>query len=431
MQLNKRIFIGLTEISGYYSGLADGFEKLGIEFTIVGPSIHKFKYNHSKAKTSPFVKIYSYFARKFSKVNKLSPLGLILFTPVVISRFILFVWALFSHDVFIFSFGESFFKGYDLPILKYLGKKIIFNVGHGSEARPPYMNGAFLGPTGLHLDAKKLNKLTGKKKKNIFKIEQYADVIISNPTSSQFLERKFVNWFSIGVPFQKELASKSKDNSNKKIRILHSPSNPLTKGTPEIFKIINSLKEDNYDIEFINVTGVQHSVVMEELSKCDIVIDQMYSDTYMAGLATEAAWMSKPVIVGGFGWEYLNSIIPLDCRPPTIAVNPDQVKSKLIELMEASSKCREVGMSCRDFVEKKWDSKLVAGRYIQLIEGEIPEEWIVNPLDIDYFWGCGLTQGMVLENIKKLVAAYGFTSLQVSHNKNLLKKIILHIEKYA
>ena len=40
--------------------------------------------------------------------------------------------------------------------------------------------------------------------------------------------------------------------------------------------------------------------ILAELARCDFVIDQLYSDYPLPGLATEAAWFGKPTVVGGY-----------------------------------------------------------------------------------------------------------------------------------
>jgi len=47
--------------------------------------------------------------------------------------------------------------------------------------------------------------------------------------------------------------------------------------------------------------------VLEELGKCDFVIDQAFADYGMAGFATEAAWFGKTAVVGGYQSELWQS----------------------------------------------------------------------------------------------------------------------------
>ena len=90
--------------------------------------------------------------------------------------------------------------------------------------------------------------------------------------------------------------------TKKKFRILHAPSNPNFKGTEEIRDTIKCLKNENIDFEYIEITNASNEKVLAELNACDLVIDQLYSDTPMATLAAEAAsWVSQQL------WEVMGS----------------------------------------------------------------------------------------------------------------------------
>ena len=68
--------------------------------------------------------------------------------------------AIFKYDIFIFGFGQSLLRSnLDLPILKLFGKKIISNLCHGSEARPPYIDGAIHSRYGKKLSLREIAKL--------------------------------------------------------------------------------------------------------------------------------------------------------------------------------------------------------------------------------------------------------------------------------
>lgn len=51
----KRIFIGMTEIAGYYGQLAKGLLKRGYAVTFVGGNSHPFGYEQSKEKQPWFI----------------------------------------------------------------------------------------------------------------------------------------------------------------------------------------------------------------------------------------------------------------------------------------------------------------------------------------------------------------------------------------
>ena len=92
----------------------------------------------------------------------------------------------------------SFFSLRELPLLRLLGKRIVF-VLHGTDARPPYMDGADMAASA-HRSISDCAALTALKKKKIRRIEQHADVVLCHPLYSHFLERPYVRALSIGMP---------------------------------------------------------------------------------------------------------------------------------------------------------------------------------------------------------------------------------------
>ena len=66
----------------------------------------------------------------------------------------------------------------------------------------------------------------------------------------------------------------AKINFNKKIKIVHSPTNRLYKGTDKIIEVIDKLKKD-YNFEFLLLENKSHDEVLKIKSDCDLAIDQV------------------------------------------------------------------------------------------------------------------------------------------------------------
>ena len=79
-------------------------------------------------------------------------------------------------DVFVFGFANTFLRLAELPLLRLLRKKVIF-VLHGSDARPPYMNGA---ARRAPWNAAEVVARTRVQKLRLARIERYADAVIAN-----------------------------------------------------------------------------------------------------------------------------------------------------------------------------------------------------------------------------------------------------------
>lgn len=212
--------------------------------------------------------------------------------------------------------------------------------------------------------------------------------------------------------------------SNATIRILHSPSHPQAKGTPRIRKAIESLQQKGHNIQLVEVIGQPNSVVLQELANCDFVVDQVYSDTPMAGFATEAAWFGKPAVVGGYGWDILKKHIPEELFPPSQICHPDKLEDAIEQLVTDEAYRLKLGDKARLFVQEKWSAQRVAEKYIRLIDGDIPEEWIINPKNIVYLHGGGVPEDKVREFTRNLILSKGATALQLAGRPELERAFV-------
>jgi glycosyltransferase involved in cell wall biosynthesis len=413
MKIN-RVFLGPIEIAGYNKNLKAAFQDLGIECTFIDTRNHSFQYGGSD--TPNIIVSGKIWANKKVSLNKNILIKNFYFFISCIFSFLLFLWALYAFNVFIFS-SISFLDGPDLPILRLFNKKIIF-VFFGSESRPLYIS----NKENEHSIGKFTEQISRQKRK-LQKIEKYADVIISNPPSSQFLEKKFIQWLTIGIP-QKYTSSTDfvSVRENSKIRIFHSPSNPVLKGTEKIRKSIQALKEKGYEIEYVEVIGKQHSIVIDELKKCDFAIDQIYSDTPMATFATEAAWHGKPSVVGGYYADYILCDVSEDMIPPSLYCHPDKIQDSIERMIVDTSFRNDMGKKAMEFVQKNWSPDKIAERYLRLIKGDIPAEWYYDPNNIQYLQGGGASEQFIKEILKAIIEYSGIDSLQVSDKPNLEKR---------
>lgn len=424
--MKKRVFIGMTEIAGYYGQLAKGLRKRGYPVTFLGGNDHVFQYKQSKEDSSLFSKIYKAslsFSSRAKSVNPVSRVFCLFFSNSL--RLALFFLIALSHDIFIFGFGTSLLPcNVDLPILRILGKCIICNIAHGSDARPPYIDGSYLNDKAPYFDLDKIKEIAKKIKKRCCFIEKNSHFVIGAPLTSHFLKYKFVDWFKIGIPVTGESVVISKNKENDEIRILHSPSNPILKGTQEIEKAVACLIKKGYKVNFMKLINVPNSDVIKEILRCDFVVDQIYSDTPLATFATEAAWFGKPAIVGGYGWEILNKCIEKNLFPPSLTCCPENIEDAMERIIIDKEYREDLGARSQSFVRDFWGTDNVSGRYIRLIEGNVPCEWYADPSKFNYVYGCGLPYKTSRHLIKKMILKYGVDSLQLSDKPDLERAFV-------
>jgi len=437
---SPRIFIGFENVAGYASMLQKGFHKHGVQCDLFTRSIHKFAYQtvNQNPMVLLFQRVFQLYKKLYQSESKVVKSCGYLIDIFAITPF--FIHAIFKYDVFIFPYKACFYQflGFmDLPILKLFKKKLIF-IFHGTDARPPYINGAFLskrgiiGTTGLNLDNGKLkilHKRTQKWKNDIRTIERYADVIINNPPTSHFHEKPVVSFLRIGIPYEDKNVSSTKRNLHpEETIILHSPSNPAAKGTETIRQAIQSLKDKGHAINYIELINQPNSVVLENLAHCDFIVDQVYTTNPMPGFVTEAAAFGKPAVICGYFHHLIHKILPPHKIPPSHYLHPDEIEAAIERLIVDKAYRTGLGQQAKAFLIKHWRYDKVAQRYLRLIGDDIPDKWRYNPYDITYIHGGCLSEKNARAVIKALVRVYGKQALYLSDKPELEKQFLAFMD---
>jgi glycosyltransferase involved in cell wall biosynthesis len=422
-----RIFVGPHEVAGYYANLTKGLRSLGSDCDFVCFVPHPFGYE-GETRAPLIIRVGRWFNQFRGKKNRLFIIRLL---HALLGELLTSIWgfyAIFRYDTFIFGFGKSLLPwNIDLPILKIFRKTVVVNLAHGAEARPPVIGGGFLKPDGTNRSSNDLRILTRRNRRLVSFFLRYASVVVGAPFStSQFSEVRFINSFAIGNPFDGTVTAYEFSDTERTdslphsccVKLVHSPSYPAMKGTSVIIRAIENLKQRGHDISLVLIHGKPNSEVLYELERCDFVVDQLYSDTPMAGFATEAAWHGKPAVVGGYGLEKLRGYVPEGMWPPSKTCNPDQVEQAIEEMILDVAQRHRLGQEAQRFVREKWSAEEVAKRYLRLIKGDIPDEWWVDPLSIIYVEGTK-HEALSKESIRDVVNHFGVEALQLSHRPDL------------
>ena len=441
-----RVFLGLTEVSGFYSHLKRGFDAIGVPAELVTLSLHRFSYDDRHP--SIIVRMAQWAVeRRFSNIHSSPPVRIFWSSLAGITRVNLLVWALIRFDIFVFCCATSFFRFRELPLLKLLGKKVIYNF-HGTDGRCGFMDGfaedmfmperlregtGYIGPL-RDTDTERVKNykiaayaaLTAFRKKNVNYIDRYADVIINSPSHGQHHTRPFVQRLVIGMPYMQDAALIEKyqaSGNDAEVMILHSPSYPEGKGSPIIRKAITSLRAKGHKIRFVEITGRPNREVLELIAQCDFVIDQLFSDMAMVGFATEAAFFGKPAIVGGYYAAHQSADIVAEWIPPTLFCQPEDIEAALEKLVVNKEFRKNLGRRARDFVEARWLASRSAERMLALVQGDFPKEWLFNPANCDYILGMGMPKESVKQVMRGMLINYGIESFMLS-DKPRMEKLI-------
>jgi glycosyltransferase involved in cell wall biosynthesis len=417
-----RILIGPVEVAGVAKGLSKGLAELGVTTQLVLSIKHPFAYGGEKK--GFLLAVWQLLGQWRAAPNQPFWRKAL---AVVLHRawgFLVLCWALFAFDAFIFLYGQTLTDtGLELVILRRLGKKIVF-INVGSDFRPPYMDGSVSPPTDAAPDVSHIAQLARRAKRKIVLHEKFADFIVSSPSSAHFHERPFINWFSMGVPASFDFQPLPETEERGCLRVVHSPSNPVAKGSQIICEVIQQLIDEGVPLELVRLQGVSNDEVLRQLQRCDFVVDQLYSDIPMAVLGSEAARLAKPCIVAGYLAGEVGAYIPQQDVPPSLYVRPEQLREAIERLVEDAEFRRDLGMRAREFVSQRWACKAVAERYLMLLNGQARSEWWFDPATIAYVGGCGMPLAHVASLLALLIETCGTQSLQVSDKPRLEQALI-------
>jgi hypothetical protein len=405
------VFVGPIEIAGHYSGLAAALRTAGVDAVAVDIGNHPFAYEDATSAPRA-VRLAARVIRSRERA-RWWPSRVAWLAAELISRSTLLLWSLGRFDAFIFSHGHTIWFGRELPLLRLLRRPMVF-VFNGSDARPPYVDGAIMAKNAGRT-IQDCIRLTARAKSRIKRIERHASAIVSQPAFSHFFERPVADFFRMGVPWSAGPAP-TRGKSDAEIRVLHSPSRPDVKGTDRIREAVAHVRARGVNLRLIELQGVRNSEVRAEIARADFVIDQVYSDAPMVSFATEAATIGVPAIVGGYAWPELNRIYSGDAMPPVEQCHPDDLEAAIERLATDGAYRRALGHRAKQFISQEWSPVQIASRYLGLLRGEKPPSLMYDPASVRYLCGVGLAQDDVRALVAETIEVGGLHALQL-HDK--------------
>jgi hypothetical protein len=417
MKKNK-IFVCSPNISNYYENLSHGFEQLG--YDVFSYYLSNNKYESSAKIHSSILTlgdgIYSLIISIHPKFGKVARMGQQIFRVIWILRY------QFKYKYYIFGFGESLlYKNLDLLLFKLMRKKVVMVMGHGSESRPPYIDGAQYSTISLNSDPlKALKDKTNEKFVNLRRIQSITPNVVGHPNNFQFSNKKFINIQYLGQPIttqEVEKAQNLRNESDKKpFKVIHAPSDPIGKGTDEIRSVIIELGK-TYEIEYTELNNVPHLTVMDTLREADLVVDQVYADAPTSGFSLEASSLGVPSVIAG----YFKNISSNDeiLYPPVIQCRPGELLITISEVLKSRANMESLGFKAHLFTKERLAPKKVATRFEMILKGQTPAHWWMEPQEVTYCLGYGQSEERSREIINALTTKYGVKALKLSHNPEL------------
>ncbi|MEX1141149.1 MAG: hypothetical protein WD993_03985 [Thermoleophilaceae bacterium] len=150
----------------------------------------------------------------------------------------------------------------------------------------------------------------------------------------------YVMPFAIDLPaIDRAAAAHPPVGSGSALRVLHAPSNRRVKGSDRIEASIRAAAVE-VGLELVTVSRAQHSEVLAEVGRADLVVDQLNSET-PGVLAAEAMALGKPVLV-----EFDERKLATFARPtPAVPITADNLAARLIALARDPAERASLGES--------------------------------------------------------------------------------------
>jgi hypothetical protein len=351
MPMSKKVFIGLNNIANVGLSLKSGFEELGIiaDFYSTEQILHK----------------YDYSEKLNVKINRITYSNFLLIRYIQLA--ILMIRIVLRYDYFIFLQGGSLLSNFkDIKLLKRMGKKVSV-IFAGCDARVPDIVMQYKwNPCRDCSEAYQM--LVGCKFPDKYKmledINQNFDIIFSPDECGGYFKEKYITYYfpvkDIGVA--KTIIHSA--TTRKSLRIAHAPSNEEYKGSKHIYSAIDNLK-NRYEFEFIKLQNLSKDDLIEEILKCDLVIDQMLVGFYGI-LTVEAMLLQKPVIcyIRDDIWNKIGN----DC--PLYNANPDNLEKVLDNILQNPSQLIKRGEDSRIYALEFHSPKNIAEKMLKIFREE-------------------------------------------------------------
>ena len=405
----RRVLLAPREIAGVAAGLQQGLESQGLEVDVLLRWPHPFGYRHRAPRSMIWRLVSRWVVEPFdappSRLRRLVSLAVrAVLVPLVPLRYSTVVYL--GQDTLLRG-------GRDRRWYTRAGLRTV-TLFLGSEARPPYLDGAFArGSTPEELEA--VRRRTSLHRARVHQAEQDSTYVVNHPGTGQFHRRPYLDWTLLGFPSMatEPVARSMPPDGTGPPTVLHAPSDPLMKGTDRIRETMAGLADAGVPIRYVEISGRPHAEVLAAITDADLVVDQLYSDVLLPGLATEAARLGTPVLVMGYAADIVRPVAQRAGMPTRHYAHPDDLPSAVRRLVSDPSARREISGELQRCMETVWSARSVAERWGLLVQGRPDPNWLDQPDAEPYAHGCAIELGRLTGFLRRYIAAYGVDGLEL------------------
>lgn len=148
-----------------------------------------------------------------------------------------------------------------------------------------------------------------------------------------------------------------------KIKIIHSPTNRVFKGTNKILQVVEDLKKEK-DFEFMLVENTEREKLLKLKRECNLAIDQVGGEMGGTGYgknSIENLAMGLPTIT-----EFTDDYLKFIPENPFITCNINNLKETLIKIIENPETLKTYSENGRKWVENYHSFESVNNRLMEL-----------------------------------------------------------------
>ena len=320
---SRRVLVGTHEIAGQNHELHGAFEQLGdSSFSVIrtaNPFYADRSYDLTLDWTLPLPRALDEPATPFVALPR------IVTRRVAGAARTAALWPrLASFDVYVFLWGTSLDRANrDLRLLRALGKKIacVFlgsDVRHWSAAEQARRLWGVDAYAAYRDDIPLETKL-----RRLRLAELYADAIFMQPSFGELALRPYHHLYLAVDASGITPSVPARDVP----RVVHAPSRAELKGTAEILRALDGLREEGVEFELRLVQDRPNAEVLRELRDADVLVDELRESMY--GMIALEAMASGCAVAGG----NLPDVVPLPADRPVLPLSPATLEAQLRRLL--------------------------------------------------------------------------------------------------
>lgn len=112
-----------------------------------------------------------------------------------------------------------------------------------------------------------------------------------------------------------------------------------------------------------------------------------------------------------------------DIIPPTLFAMTHGLEQDLLRLVADENLRVDLRQRAQTFLRPNWEPGHLALRYLRLVRGDVPADWLVDPATIHYVRGHGMPDQLRGERIRRIIVEAGSDALYLTEIPDLERRL--------